>query len=93
MPTPVSFLQAFLQAHCHVLLLCFCRGDAEGVGRGFLQALAATAVVSALLVGLLLTAPETLLGFFQTNAEVMPYAKTYCMIRWGGDGQEIGWKV
>jgi hypothetical protein len=54
------------------------------VGRGFLQALAATAVVSALLVALLLAAPEQLLGFFQTNAEVMPYAKTYCMIRCAG---------
>jgi Na+-driven multidrug efflux pump len=51
------------------------------VGRGFLQALAATAVVAALLVCLLLAAPEQLLGFFQTNAEVMPHAKTYCMIR------------
>ncbi|WIA21753.1 hypothetical protein OEZ85_000915 [Tetradesmus obliquus] len=57
------------------------RGDAEGVGRGFLQALAATAVVAVLLVTLLLLLPEQLLGFFQTNAEVMPYAKTYCMIR------------
>jgi Na+-driven multidrug efflux pump len=54
------------------------------VGRGFLQALAATAVVSGLLVVLLLTLPEQLLGFFQTNAEVMPYAKTYCMIRCSG---------
>ncbi|KAF6257725.1 hypothetical protein COO60DRAFT_1203376 [Scenedesmus sp. NREL 46B-D3] len=57
------------------------RGDAEGVGRGFLQALAATAVVSGLLVALLLAAPEQLLGVFATNAEVMPHARTYAMIR------------
>eukprot|EP00877_Chromochloris_zofingiensis_P010786 jgi/Chrzof1/5961/Cz16g21310.t1 len=57
------------------------RGDAEGVGRGFVQALAATTPVSLILVLLLVMAPEQVLGLFQTNAEMMPYAKTYCVIR------------
>lgn len=53
----------------------------QGCGRGFLQALAATWVVSVLLMVLLLLAPELVLSFF-ADAKVMPFAKTYCMIRW-----------
>lgn len=58
------------------------RGDSEGCGRGFIQAVAATLVVSSVLVCVLLSMPETLLGMFQTDAEVLALAKTYCMIRW-----------
>lgn len=57
------------------------RGDAEGVGRGLVQAVTASFIVSGVLVVVLLSAPEHILGFFQTNAEVMPFAKTYCIIR------------
>ena len=57
------------------------RGDAEGAGRGFIQAAAATLVVSSVLVTVLLSAPEALLGMFQNDPEVLALAKTYCMIR------------
>lgn len=57
-----------------------CAGCLQGCGRGFLQALAATWVVSVLLVAVLLLAPEQVLSFF-ADAKVMPFAKTYCMIR------------
>eukprot|EP00775_Hariotina_reticulata_P006234 gene6234-6471_t len=57
------------------------KGDAEGVGRGLVQAVTASFMVSGVLVVVLLSAPEHILGFFQTNAEVMPFAKTYCIIR------------
>jgi Na+-driven multidrug efflux pump len=60
------------------------KGDLEGVGRGFLQALAAMAGVSSILVLLLVLAPESVLGVFQTNADIMPFARTYCVIRWVG---------
>lgn len=42
-----------------------------------------------MLVGLLLAVPELLLGFFQTEPEVLMLAKTYCMIRWGESVQLI----
>lgn len=57
------------------------RGDSEGCGRGFIQAVAATFVVSSVLVCVLLSAPEQLLGMFQSDPEVLQLAKTYCMIR------------
>lgn len=57
------------------------RGDSEGCGRGFIQAATATLVVSCVLVCVLLSAPEQLLGMFQNDAEVLALAKTYCMIR------------
>jgi Na+-driven multidrug efflux pump len=57
------------------------RGDSEGAGRGFIQAFAATMVVSTVLVCVLLSMPETLLGMFQNDSEVLALAKTYCMIR------------
>jgi hypothetical protein len=57
------------------------RGDAEACGRGFIQAVAATLCVGAVLVVVLLTVPESLLGLFHTEREVMALAKTYCMIR------------
>lgn len=57
------------------------RGDAEGCGRGFIQAVTATLLVSSVLVFVLLSAPEQLLGMFQNDPEVLQLAKTYCMIR------------
>lgn len=57
------------------------RGDREGCGRGFIQAVTASLIVSSVLVVVLLSMPETLLGLFQTDAEVLALAKTYCMIR------------
>lgn len=59
------------------------RGDSEGAGRGFIQAVAATMVVSTVLVCVLLSMPEMLLGMFQNDSEVLALAKTYCMIRYG----------
>jgi Na+-driven multidrug efflux pump len=57
------------------------RGDSAGCGRGFIQAMTATVAVSCILVLLLVSAPEYLLGLFQTGPEVMALAKTYCKIR------------
>jgi Na+-driven multidrug efflux pump len=57
------------------------RGDAEGCGRGFIQAATATLLVSCVLVCVLLSAPEQLLGMFQNDPEVLALAKTYCIIR------------
>ena len=57
------------------------RGDLAGVGRGFVQALAAMAAVSTLLVVGLTTFPEAALALFATNAEMMADAKTYLTIR------------
>jgi Na+-driven multidrug efflux pump len=59
------------------------RGDSEGCGRGFIQAATATLLVSCVLVCVLLSAPEQLLGMFQNDPEVLALAKTYCMIRCG----------
>jgi Na+-driven multidrug efflux pump len=59
------------------------RGDSEGCGRGFIQAATATLLVSCVLVCVLLSAPEQLLGMFQNGPEVLALAKTYCMIRCG----------
>jgi hypothetical protein len=58
------------------------RGDAAGVGRGFVQALAAMAAVSSGLVALLTAAPEHVLRVFATSPEVMEDAATYLSIRW-----------
>ena len=57
------------------------RGDSAGCGRGFIQAMTATMAVSCVLVLVLVSAPEFLLGLFQTGPEVMALAKTYLKIR------------
>jgi Na+-driven multidrug efflux pump len=57
------------------------RGDAEGIGRGLVHALAASLAISVPLALLLILFPEPVLTFFQTNAEIMADARTYARIR------------
>lgn len=84
---PVTLLWCFLCSFEHLtpaiqaMASANSRGDSEGAGRGFIQAFAATMVVSTVLVCVLLSMPETLLGMFQNDSEVLALAKTYCMIR------------
>lgn len=57
------------------------RRAAVGTGRGFMTALTAAAGVGVVVTALLVSAPETVLSMFQTNAEMMADARVYCMIR------------
>lgn len=80
-PTTYTPYHHSVPPSCQAMASANSRGDSEGCGRGFIQAMTATLLVSCVLVCVLLSAPETLLGLFQTDEEVLALAKTYCMIR------------
>ena len=57
------------------------RGDRAAVGRAFVQSAVAAAALGVACSIVIIVWPETVLGWFQTNAEIMPHAKPYAVIR------------
>lgn len=57
------------------------RGDRAAVGRALVQSAVAAAALGAAASAAIIAFPETVLGLFQTNADIMPHAKPYAVIR------------
>eukprot|EP00892_Ulva_mutabilis_P008551 jgi/Ulvmu1/6068/UM027_0046.1 len=56
-------------------------GDHAAQGRGLIISCAVSFILGLAITAALMLFPEHALRMFQTNAEMMPYAKTYCVIR------------